>query len=163
MKTFWSYVSAYIVMSLFIFAAFFSPGGMALSVDGFEWFATAGGIIENFVVVMAILSILVAGVVGAVMVVNENFWPDVADKAIEQKGSVQAAYDSQRFKPVVFGISVAYWCILIAAGWIFSVICFAVASGILNINRAAIRRVLKERLSEDAPDVLKKSALDDLK
>lgn len=156
MKELWSKISGFAIPVIFAFAAFFSPNGLGVVVDGYGWLNTAGEIIENFVTIMAIISLLSSIVILGIIFYGDGYIEKAAGAVIKVNGDVDTAYEKYKFGFWTFTLfTIPYWSIMVAAGWIFTTICFIFALSAVNINRYLIREEIgKQRTITDSNDDL---------
>jgi hypothetical protein len=151
MKDIMMYAIAYTIKALIVAAAFLSPDGMGIVIQGMEWASAASAIIDNFVPVFAIISVVVTIIVAIVIVLNDEYFDEQATAAIKKKG-VDNALKAYTTKPFKVFMQVVFWGILIAAGWIASALCFIVATTIFAVNTIGVRKAIERMMPEELVD-----------
>ena len=142
MKSFTINISSYGTIILFMLAAVFSPSGMGITVEGMQWLSTVAGIIENFVVVFAILAALIGAILIVVLVKDTTFFSTVAEELVKKHGAKEA---HKKVNPLQWTliIPVVFWVFLIAAGWIVSAIMFMFATLGTRLFAAATQKEIE--------------------
>lgn len=143
MKKFLMYVISYSLLAVFTAAAIFSPEGMGYTIEGAPWLPKLANIVGNITTFLSIIMMLVGVISAAVIFGVKEFLPSSVITNVSKHGSVERAYHELRFRPISFSIAVCFWAVLIGAGWIFTAVCWMIASASIHVARHEQRKVLK--------------------
>ncbi len=141
-----SQVVGWALLFLISFGALFSSDGMQLTPPvGAEWMVTAANIIGNFVVILNIGALIMTAMVVIGMLTYDEYFEKQIDAMVKRDGVLQAGENIQFKKWMFYFVSLPYWCLLIASGWITTVFIWATMYGAFQVNSYQMRKIFNEK------------------
>ena len=129
---------------LMAFSALFSTDGMGLTIGG-TFVTGMADILSNFVTVLNFLVVVVAAAIILVYFMgDEKDFNKTIDSMVEKLGVLETGNRLAFKKVQFFTITVPFWCVLIASGWITTVLVWALLSAVMNLQLAAQREYFKK-------------------
>lgn len=125
---------------LIICSAIFAPSGMGITVAGVPWLPRVAELIGHVVVFMAVITLFIG--VGVAYLANRTVNASIVDLS-KKHGSVEAAANALKFNLTSFAIAATMWGVLVLSGWVFTAMCFVLASVCFHWVRFLQLEVLK--------------------
>lgn len=133
------------ILTLISFAALFSADGLAIPI-GLGIITTLANIVANFVTALNIIIILILALIGVVLIFalvgdkpDVNPVKDFADSLVKEVGVIKTGNTLAFNKKTFIFVTLPFWGILIASGWIFTALVWMSVHAALHAYMRAVR------------------------